>query len=105
MERFEISMWGRQDKWFGDLIEWRVGDDKNIRFWEDRRVSDLSLQNSFLRIFSNSGKKERWLGIWGSGEMVSGNEILCGEGSGLNGKKVWSRTFGGCLCCRKTWGM
>jgi len=56
--------WGRS---FEDGIKWKVGDDKDIFFWEDSWLSYGALKGVFSRLFSLSsakGAKVAELGHW-----------------------------------------
>ena len=44
---------GENDVWFNKMVEWRMGDGKLTRFWEDAWVGEGSLQKAFLRVFLN----------------------------------------------------
>jgi len=50
---------------------WKVGNGKEIRFWEDKWVGNLELKNKFPRLFSLCGDKDKLLeccGVWEEGE-------------------------------------
>jgi len=49
-------------KW---VIDGWVGDGKNIKFWENKWVGDMPLQNLFARIFTNLERKEEVIGNMG----------------------------------------
>ena len=62
--------WGRN---FEDRVEWKVGNGKNVYFWEDSWLGSDALKKVFPRLFSLclvKGAKVVDLGSWSVGVWV-----------------------------------
>ena len=44
--------------WFDSRITWRLGNERGIRFWKDKWVGNMSLKNTFLRLYFISLNKD-----------------------------------------------
>ena len=53
---------GLQRNWFDCRLQWRVGDGKCVKFWEDRWVDGLALKENFPRLYSISQNKDSLVG-------------------------------------------
>jgi len=53
---------GLQRNWFDCRLQWRVGDGKCVKFWEDRWVDGLALKENFPRLYSISRNKDSLVG-------------------------------------------
>ena len=65
---WSMEEWGRE---FDDRFNWKVGNGKESRFWEDKWVGDLELKNKFPRLYSLCRDKDELLeccGVWEEGE-------------------------------------
>jgi len=65
---WSMKEWGEK---FDDRFRWKVGNRKEIRFWEDKWVGNLELKNKFPRLFSLCGDKDLLLeccGVWEEGD-------------------------------------
>lgn len=70
--------------WFDNLVEWKIGDGRYIRFWEDCWIGSKYLQQYFPRLFLTSEQK---------GGVIKKHEL--GTFSGLVEKdwSVWKRSL------------
>jgi len=62
--------WGRS---FEDGFKWKVGDEKDISFWEDSWLGSDVLKRVFLRLFSLCSAKDAKvaeLGSWSDGVWI-----------------------------------
>jgi len=53
---------GIQGNWFDCRFQWCVGDEKCIKFWDDRWVDDQALKDKFPRLHSISQNKDSLVG-------------------------------------------
>jgi len=49
---------GNQLNWFESRIGWNLGNENQIRFWNDKWVGNLLLKEKFPRLYSMSLNKE-----------------------------------------------
>jgi len=65
-----LESWGRS---FEDVFKWKVGDGREISFWEDSWLNCGALKRVFPRLFSLSSAKAAKvaeLGVWTDGVWV-----------------------------------
>nr|KYP67558.1 Putative ribonuclease H protein At1g65750 family [Cajanus cajan] len=55
-------------RWFDSTMRWKLGDEKEIRFWQDKWLGDQSLLEAFPRIFVNSNQQQNKVADMGTWE-------------------------------------
>lgn len=74
---------GREGRWFLENMKQELGDGKKVSFWEGLCTGELSLKESFNRLYQLSSQKDRKWERWESGK--EGTELGAEMAEGAKG--------------------
>jgi len=70
---------GIQENWFDGRFQWTLGDERSVKFWDDRWADDQVLKEKFPRLFIISQCKDSMMG-----DIIDWEVITSG------GSRIWN---------------